>query len=95
MLDPHSTTCRFGELLAYFGESGSYCGQCDVCTRRNQPEDAARQLLEALRSAPDQRLQIAAAAQLLPLTRSDFLALLTQGCSFGWWNVDADGWMQL
>lgn len=95
MLDPHSTTCRFGELLAYFGEHESDCGRCDVCTRRNQPEDAARQLLEALRSAPDQRLQIAAAAQLLPLTRSDFLALLTQGCSFGWWNVDADGWMQL
>ncbi len=95
VLDPHAAVCRFVQLLAYFGEQGSDCGACDVCTRRDQPEEAGRLLLDALRTAPGQRLQVAAAAQLLPLSRPAFLTLLTQGCEWGWWNVDADGWMRL
>lgn len=34
-----TTTCRSQYLLAYFGETGvNRCGQCDVCTRRNEPD---------------------------------------------------------
>lgn len=93
MLDPAATNCRFVQLLAYFGEQGTACGRCDVCARRHQPEDSARALLEFLQTSPDQRAQIADAARFLHLARPDFLNLLRQGSEFGWWSVDAEGWL--
>jgi len=94
MLDPDARTCRFGQLLEYFGESPSDCGRCDVCESKKSPSDAAEALVIMLSESPGQRILVAKASEDLGLPRHKFIALLGRGATLGWWSVDADGWIQ-
>jgi hypothetical protein len=48
-----------------------------------------------LSANPDKRLQVAQAALLLPVPRTEFLNILQEGAALGWWTVDAEGWLRL
>jgi len=94
MLDPNASTCRFGQLLEYFGESPSDCGRCDVCESKNSPSDAAENLIIMLRESPGQRISVTRAFENLGIPRPSYIALLGRGATLGWWSIDADGWIQ-
>jgi superfamily II DNA helicase RecQ len=94
MLDPNALTCRFGQLLEYFGESPSDCERCDVCESKKSPSDAAEALLIMLRESPIQRISVTKAFENLGVPRQTYIALLGRGATLGWWSIDADGWIE-
>jgi ATP-dependent DNA helicase RecQ len=94
MLDPNALTCRFGQLLEYFGESPSDCERCDVCESKKSPSDAAEALLIMLRESPGQRISVTKAFENLGVPRKTYIALLGRGATLGWWSIDADGWIE-
>jgi superfamily II DNA helicase RecQ len=94
MLDPNALTCRFGQLLEYFGESPSDCGRCDVCESKKSPTDAAENLVIMLRESPGQRISVTEAFENLGIPRQTYIALLGRGATLGWWSIDADGWIE-
>lgn len=93
MLDPNASTCRFGQLLEYFGESHSDCERCDVCESKKSPSDAAETLANMLRESPNNKISVTKAFEDLGLPRPTFIALLGRGATLGWWSIDSDGWI--
>lgn len=95
VVDPDSKTCRFTQLLAYFGEEAKDCGRCDVCAQKKPAAGGVERMRSLLSANPDKRLQVAQAALLLPVPRAEFLNILQEGAALGWWTVDAEGWLRL
>lgn len=95
MLDPNASTCRFVQLLAYFGEVASDCGRCDVCESKRTPSDKAYQILTALHQAEGQSLSVRDATELSGLSGVHAARFIGRGAELGWWTLDETGWLRL
>lgn len=93
MLDPYAATCRFRQMLRYFGEEGKDCGRCDVCRSKDQPGGHAKAIMEAMGRRPDGRMPIMEGLQVTGIPRASYTKLVQQGADFGWWEVSSDGWL--